>query len=925
MASINRKLQFGAGLTHCCGQGHVPERMTAIAFAVACLAVGVPAAVLAQNVPEGSTGAAALTTQSAPEAPADDAKQKPAQVVVTGTSIRGVRAVGSPGLSLNRAAIAASGASNSSEIARSLPQVINLGADESRLSGAQDGSANTTRTSGINLRGIGNEATLLLVNGRRVAASGVIKSLSDPNQIPAAAIQRMEVVLDGASAIYGSDAVAGVVNIITRSNVDTAESTLRYGSADGMNQKIFSQTYGKTWESGSAFVAFEHNDRSSLSAKARPFFSNDLRPYGGTDQRSTQSVPGNILIGSAIYPLPAGQNGVGLTPGQLSAGSGNRFDAGTEGDFLPSQKRDTIYGNLYHRFNEQLEVYYEGLYSKRDYNQRVAAFGANLNVPASSPYYVRPAGAAPGTSETVAYRFEFDDVDRNLGGRENNSQHALGFTYGLNGGWEINSSLSYGKSDAFVHRVGLINAVSLSPALANGSLNPFSATAGSNPAFATLAAHRDQTGLNTDGSFAFKVDGPIANIGGGDVRLAVGTEMRHVGFEQGLTQNVTTPTPTPAFSKVENARNVKSVYSEIFVPLIGAGNSNALAKRLDLSVAARYERYSDFGSTTNPKIGLRWTPVDVVTFNSTYGTSFRAPSLVDNLGSLTGLSLTNVFIQNFTDPTAAPGALRRGVFINGGNATLKPETAKTWSFGAELKPARGLHLTASYYKIDYTNRIDVVPATALTNESLYAPYIVRNPSVELVNSYLASPNLQSARENPANMLVIIDGRRNNLGSLRQKGIDFDGRYSFASPIGNWMLGYNVAKILKLSRSSAPGLAFADVLDTFGNPVSLRMRASVGWKAGAWSANAFANYTGGYVNNALVPNAQVPSMTTTDASISYTFEKNAAYGLGGVLLTASAQNLFDRAPPVVINGANSWDSQNASAIGRFVSVALTKTW
>ncbi|WP_395399847.1 hypothetical protein ACHMW6_21755 [Pseudoduganella sp. UC29_106] len=181
-------------------------------------------------------------------------------------------------------------------------------------------------------------------------------------------------------------------------------------------------------------------------------------------------------------------------------------------------------------------MYYEGLYSRRDFNQLMSALGANLNVPSSSPYFVRPAGAAPASSETVAYRFVFDDTDRNMGGRENNSLNTVGLTYDLDGGWAINSSLTHAKSDAFVHRVGLINSVSLAGALASGRLNPFSATAGSNPGFASLAAHRDQTGTNTDSSFAIKLDGPIYRISGGDVRLAVGAEIRHVGFEQSLTR-----------------------------------------------------------------------------------------------------------------------------------------------------------------------------------------------------------------------------------------------------------------------------------------------------------------------------------------------------------------------------------------------------
>lgn len=881
-------------------------RMTAVAFATFCLAAGIPDAAFAQETPAG-------------------APEKVQQIVVTGTSIRGVGAVGSPSLSMNRDAISASGAKDSSEIARLLPQVINLGADESRLGGAQDAAANTTRTSGINLRGIGNEATLLLVNGRRVASSGVIKALADPNQIPAAAIQRMEVVLDGASAIYGSDAVAGVVNIITRSNVDAIETMLRYGSADGMNQKIFSQTLGKTWDAGSVFVAYEHNDRSSLAANARPFFSNDLRPYGGTDQRSTQAAPGNVLIGRSIYAIPAGQNGTGLNPSQLVSGSGNRYDAGTVGDFLPSQKRDTLYANAYHKVNERLEVFYEGLYSQRDYSQRTAPLGANLNVPATSPYYVRPAGAPAGTGETVAYRFLFDDRDLNIGGRENNSQNAIGLTYDLDNGWEFNSSYSYGKNDAWVHRNGLINTRNVGLAIAAGTINPFSALAGANPGFADFAAHRDQTATNKDNTLMFKVDGPIARLDAGNARLAVGSELRHVSFDQGLWQNVTTPTTTPRHSELRNSRSVKSLYSELYVPLVGGSTARPWVKRLELSVAGRYERYSDFGSTTNPKVGLTWAVNDKVSFNTTYGTSFRAPSLVDNLGSYTNLSLTNIFVQDISDPTAR-GGVRRGIYVNGGNPDLKPEQARTWSFGADIKPVRGMTLSASYYKIDYTDRIDTIQAnSALANEALYAHYITRNPSAALVNSYFASPNLQSPPENPANIGVIIDGRRSNLGSLRQRGIDVDSRYVVKTGSGDWTVGLNVAKILKLERSSAPGLPFTDVLDTFGNPVSLRMRASAGWKLGGVSANVFANYIGGYTNTAIVPNTEVPSMTTVDATLTYAVDKGAGYGFGGTVLALSAQNLFDRAPPVVLNGTSSWDSQNASAIGRFVSISLTKRW
>src|SRR4051812_35805328 len=218
-------------------------------------------------------GACALVSTVSMTAHAQERAAAPAveEIVVTGTSIRGVASAGSPSIALDHEAFVESGLATSSDLARSLPQVINLGADESRLGGAQDGAANTTRVSGINLRGIGNEATLLLINGRRLAPAGVIKSLYDPNVIPASAVERMEVVVDGASAIYGSDAVAGVVNIITRKDFSGAESFLRYGSADGTDQIVASQNFGLTWDGGSVFAAVEHFERDRLAGSDRDF------------------------------------------------------------------------------------------------------------------------------------------------------------------------------------------------------------------------------------------------------------------------------------------------------------------------------------------------------------------------------------------------------------------------------------------------------------------------------------------------------------------------------------------------------------------------------------------------------------------------------------------------------------------------------
>jgi iron complex outermembrane receptor protein len=225
-----------------------------------------------------------------------------------------------------------------------------------------------------------------------------------------------------------------------------------------------------------------------------------------------------------------------------------------------------------------------------------------------------------------------------------------------------------------------------------------------------------------------------------------------------------------------------------------------------------------------------------------------------------------------------------------------------------------------------------VPNTALTNPGVYSPFIVRRPAPSdvagnaafnaLVQSFLSNPDLQSPVEAVTNINAIVDGRRANVGSTKQEGVDVDLSYRFDSSFGNWYTGLNVAKITDLTRSTAPGLPYIDVLDTFGNPVDLRARASLGWRLAGLSANAYVNYVDGYRNTAISPNVSVDSYRTVDASLAYEFGSGM---LDGLSIALNAQDIFDEEPPVVLNGIYSWDNQNVSPLGRMVSVVVTKKW
>ncbi len=922
--------------------------------------------------------AAAIITAMASSAYAQDQDTQVDEIVSTGTSIRGVAATGSPSTRLDTEEMKAAGAAQASEILRTLPQVLNFGADESRSSstgGAQDAAANSTAVRSVNLRGIGGEATLLLVNGRRMPASGVIKSIPDVDLIPSAAFSRIEVVADGASAIYGSDAVAGVVNLITQRPRDGAETTLRFGGADGTDQFVFSQTYGKTWEGGGLFFAFEDYRRSNLSGADRDFASQNRSGHASgacaraevvlttafeCDVRSYAAAPGNITInpttgaactltatqgltGTATcrrYQLPAG-NGVGVTSASVVSGGANRYDEKAYEDLLPEQKRDNGFLTVRQELTDTIDVWYEGYYYYRSFDLRQPHASANMTVPTSNPWFVRPAGA-PGTgSINVEYRF-LDDANPNSDGHERNFQNAVGVGWDLPAEWRLEAYGSASEDKALQRRQSVLNNAVLTAALNSSNpataFNPFgNATFNrtNNPQLVeNIDGERFTSASSRTQDFGLKFDGPVFQLGGGPVKVAIGANYHNNKFNQQLF--ATNIVVAGTSKKIANGRDITAGFAEVFLPFVGPDNAMPGVQRFDVSLAARYEEYSDFGDTTNPKVGIVYGPTDNLSFRATYGTSFRAPSLIDTSGKL-----INYFGATLNHPTR--GAFT-GITFNGGNPALGPEEATTYTVGFDWdsKAIEGLRINSTYYSIDYTNRIDV-PGNPITNPA-FAQFISYRPGFlegapradaafdARVAAILASPDFQSAIQPVANYNAIQDGARHNLGSLLQEGVDFSIAYDFETSFGDMTLGVDLTKILTLDRITAPGLPVVDVLDQFGNPVDLRARGHVAWRSGPWAAHGFVNYVDSYINTAinLAPagtttpvNPEVDAWTTFDASVSYDFGDEGP--TKGVRISANVQNLFDEEPPVVLNGSVSWDNQAASAIGRFISVEVSKRW
>jgi iron complex outermembrane receptor protein len=879
--------------------------------------------------PEPSEELAAAPVEA--DAPAEEETSENENIVVTGTSIRGVAPVGAPVLGFNQADIQNQPSTTTTELLRQVPAVVATGASDQFSGAANNANANITGGNGINLRGLGTEATLTLLNGRRLPPAGTQGQFFDPSIIPTSAIGRLEVMADGGSAIYGSDAVGGVVNILLRRRFSGAEVYTSYGLTDDGEAEnwIVGGVFGHVWGSGGIMVAYEHNDRQPLAAASRAQYTDDLRPYGGTDLRLFTSNPGNIMVGATRYAIPANQNGVGLTPGQLVAGTANRESAYLGADAIAGQNRDSVIGNIHQDVAPGFRVWVEGYYADRRLDRTVGAATANLTVPRANPFFVHPTNPA-ATSVTVNYSFFDDYGPRVQDAFQRAWQIAAGFDVELGERWNLTGYGSYGRNHEERSNPAVNNA-QLAAALRDPNpataFNPFGDGSFTNPA--TLARILGYSAIGAEYSlydFGAKLDGSLFALPGGDVRIAVGAEYQDHHLLSYFRDNTTTADlNTVSYRPSTTAREVASGYVEAFVPIVGSGNARPGIQELSLSAALRYDDYSDFGGTWNPKFALSYVPVEGLTFRGTFGTSFRAPTLSD----IDTQALT-ITISDFVDPSS-PTGVTRTLWVRGGNDSLGPERATIWSLGADYEPAfiPGLNLSLTYFNVKYRDRIETpgndVLALTPAREPLLGDLVVRNPSAALVNSFLSLPQFTGVPENPANIRAFVDGRKVNVGRLETDGLEANFRYRTDTGFGAINAGLSATYLFNFKRAIAPGSAPVEVVDTISNPQRFRARAYVGATSGGFTGTAYVNYTDDYRNNSVTPVQSVDAHTVVDLSLRYRIETPGMLSVRDITFSLDVQNLFDADPPVAFNGALAFDPQAASILGRYITFGVRASW
>lgn len=715
-----------------------------------------------------------------------------AAMVVTGSRMRGVEPPGATVLQLNELDFSNSARPSVTDMLRMLPQVLNFGGDEALVGGAsvQNSTLNTTYARSINLRGLGASSTLVHVNGRRIAPSGAAAQLTDVSSIPLAAIERIEIHTEGASSVYGSDAVGGVVNLILKRRSEEIVSAGRYEHGDDIDGYQLSQLVGRTWQSGALTFTYAHRYRSRLLAADRPWlYDDDFSRYGDTDNRPLHSSPPNISfdessVANAVraYAVPYFETNSPLHLAQLDAASSlNRQSIWRGRSVLPEQRHHSFVLSAEQDIGRGIQAYLDAFFTRRDFEQampNVAGTFATVSVPASNPYSpCHPDNDAGndlgiecvGRAVDVAYSSIVD-----LGTSVRTGHHsALHLSTGLQfeaGEWLSDVSVTVSKnktrraSNNYVNNAALAMAVgnsvdengSIVPDGTPGALtlppgvpllNPF-CTGCNSKATADFMRSSQYLGSNYEQTSALlSSNGPIGELPGGSVRAAVGFEFRRDEFYSFNDLNTGLVYATPTNTELHrtgstNARKLTSLFMELYVPIFGERNARPGLSVLELALSARRESYDDLGVQSNPRIGLRYAPTPSLAFTATYATSFRAPSLSDRdprstaqigAGPPAGGPYT---AEQLKIEHVDPG---RQVFVigrSGGNANLVPETATSWSGGLTWQPTftpltqLGLH----YYSIEYNNRIDAPganagPIAAITHPTgYYDEFITYNPA-----------------------------------------------------------------------------------------------------------------------------------------------------------------------------------------------------
>lgn len=840
------------------------------------------------------------------------------EITVTGTRLRTTEAaIVSPVIVITQDDIKKMGFSTVEDVVRSLSQNYSSINSGTTLDNGQY-SSDARGQSAVDLRGLGPENTLVLVDGRRRAVSSTFGDVVNLNTIPIGSIDRIEIMTDGASAVYGSDAVAGVINFILKKDYQGGETHVRQElGANGGDALSLEQSLGETWSSGNVTFSGRFAKTDPVTSWRAGDTTSDFSSIGGNDWRSTaEGQPGVV---SGLGSLPAGNNGTTGIAGKLSPANIVPFDpAAYDSDVTTGQKDYSFDINIEQNLNSWVRAYGEFSLSKNTsesvgeppsvFDEIVPATNIynNLGVPVAVSYVFGnelSRGLLPPTT--------FISDQKAVGG-------VLGLKITLPKGWTVDISGNHSREDTSFNELTLdptILAERVSGFSANGTpipasqqLNLFGNGTAQNPAALAglmqwnIPFYSNSDNFSTSDSGLLTAEGVLANLPGGDIHLATGGEFRReeLNYASDASRSGQLVTTSPS-------RTVKAGFAELNVPLVGEHNRIPGVYSLNLYGAGRWEQYAISGpfdgpgspntqadfTHFSPKTGISWYPWAELKVRGTFSKSFVAPTLNDLFAATFG-----PLAFPFVDPkNPQQGVIFPNTYLTG-NPNLAPETANNYTTGLDWKPLgvlRGLAVTLTYSRIDFDNRIE--------NATQFLPYPAILESIPGIIVRNASGQITSLNFGPV-----------NIASMRSRNLDALMSYGMDTRAGQLTFGVSGTYAIRLDETNGPGLPILTLDGTQGGPERVKARSWVSWSRPQYGANVYANYSSSYINTDEFSPTQLGPQSVDHYT---TFDLNGFYNLpGGFSINAGVRNLTNAAFPF-FNYTVPYDTHRVDLRGRII--------
>ena len=775
-----------------------------------------------------------------------------------------------------------------------------------------------------NFRGLGANKTLVLLNGRRIAnqavggsGGGGDSSAPDLNTIPLAAIDRIEVLRDGASSLYGTDAIGGVINFITKKDYKGVELNAQYTAPKSPGGKSYevSAGFGKgdlTEDKWNVFGFIDYQHQDVLTTPQRPQFAT-----------STKTSPTG-------FPGSYSQGGTAASP--FAPGCTQQFQAPSGGvtcaykywnwvDLVPKTDRVTgmLKGALALPGDHQLNLEY--VFAKTQVSTNIAPVpeGA-LTMDPGTKYYPGngitpgPTAAQGPIDPTKPIRVRYRTVPAGPRADENNTlqQRFVASLEGTLAGWDYNTGFSYNTVKTTDNLTGgYVNDAIIRNAVKTGLLNPFSPTL--SPAEQAIIGSAVVPGR------LFDAKGEVATLdarlnreladwfgSGRKAAVAVGAEIRHEKYTQlantDYASQVVSSTGFDPNTDNQGRRTVWALYSELNVPV---------TRMLEVTGSLRYDKYPDFGSTLNPKLSAKFAPSDTWALRGAVATGFRAPSLFEEHSAQTFTNTSNTWNDPVRCPGGNPvaGASRsencgvQFMALTGGNPKLTPEKSKSLTFGFVLQPVREFDATVDFWWVRLKNSIgSLSDATVFGDPATYASHFVRAPNGSLATDGSQCNTVANPGPECGYVLLLND----NLGGVRTNGVDLAANYRLRTGMGNWTFRAQETYVNKYEfQTEANGPWFQAVGMYAGTPsisgggpvFRNQMTLGANWAMGPWSAGIVNHFKSGYLDQDLgqTPIQRVGSYMTWDINGSWSPNKKMTFAAG-------VRNLLNKAPPATVQSA-----------------------